>query len=218
MSEDPLCEKIISDAIWKKTRTGRGCGQAFARRSPSEDDGSGVSRSGPVLESHGNSLAGFALGVGQLGCGLHMRFRRWTERGVWQRLWQDLQAEPFAAARDLLMDSTTVRAHPHAAGARQKKRSRASSGPVSQGIYHRKSMPLLSTKTVPRRAARNRRAGARRPAIEALYERLDPDNVLEAAALDRGYDAEPHSGSDSGTRRHRSGGSAHAQSQPEAVL
>lgn len=51
---------------------------------------------------------------------VYMRFRRWEARGVWQRLWQILQSEAFAGARALFMDSTTVRAHPHAAGAPKK--------------------------------------------------------------------------------------------------
>ena len=51
---------------------------------------------------------------------VYMRFRRWEARGVWQRLWKNLQAEPFAQARGLLLDSTTVRAHHHAAGAPKK--------------------------------------------------------------------------------------------------
>jgi len=51
---------------------------------------------------------------------VYMRFRRWEERGVWRRLWKQLQTERFAQARDLLMDSTTVRAHQHAAGAPKK--------------------------------------------------------------------------------------------------
>lgn len=51
---------------------------------------------------------------------VYMRFRRWEARGVWQRLWKNLQAESFAGARTLLMDSTTVRAHQHAAGAQKK--------------------------------------------------------------------------------------------------
>lgn len=51
---------------------------------------------------------------------VYMRFRRWEERGVWRRLWQRLQSESFAQARHLLMDSTTVRAHQHAAGAPKK--------------------------------------------------------------------------------------------------
>ena len=51
---------------------------------------------------------------------VYMRFRRWEARGVWRRLWSHLQSEPFAQARALFMDSTTVRAHHHAAGARKK--------------------------------------------------------------------------------------------------
>ena len=57
-----------------------------------------------------------------LGCwhAVYMRFRRWEQRGVWQRLWKNLQSAPFAQARALFMDSTTVRAHHHAAGAPKK--------------------------------------------------------------------------------------------------
>ncbi len=51
---------------------------------------------------------------------VYMRFRRWEERGVWRRLWQVLQAERFAQASHLFIDSTTVRAHQHAAGAPKK--------------------------------------------------------------------------------------------------
>jgi len=54
---------------------------------------------------------------------VYMRFRRWEARGVWARLWKNLQAEPFAQARALLVDSTTVRAHQHAAGAPKKRAS-----------------------------------------------------------------------------------------------
>lgn len=51
---------------------------------------------------------------------VYMRFRRWEARGVWRRLWKNLQTERFAQARGLLVDSTTVRAHQHAAGAPKK--------------------------------------------------------------------------------------------------
>jgi transposase len=51
---------------------------------------------------------------------VYMRFRRWEKRGVWRRLWQSLQTEAFAEARTLFIDSTTVRAHQHAAGAPKK--------------------------------------------------------------------------------------------------
>ena len=51
---------------------------------------------------------------------VYMRFRRWQERGVWKKLWQSLQSDQFAGARELMIDSTTVRAHQHAAGAPKK--------------------------------------------------------------------------------------------------
>jgi transposase len=51
---------------------------------------------------------------------VYMRFRRWEARQVWKRLWELLQQERFAQARVLFIDSTTVRAHPHAAGAPKK--------------------------------------------------------------------------------------------------
>ena len=51
---------------------------------------------------------------------VYMKFRRWEARGVWKRLWNSLQSASFAQARDLFIDSTTVRAHQHAAGAPKK--------------------------------------------------------------------------------------------------
>ena len=47
---------------------------------------------------------------------IHRRFRRWAQKGIWQRLFEQLQ-EPELDW--LLLDSTVVRAHQHAAG--QKK-------------------------------------------------------------------------------------------------
>ncbi|MFE2586387.1 IS5 family transposase [Streptomyces sp. NPDC059378] len=51
------------------------------------------------------------------------RFRRWAKDGTWQRILTELQAQADAAGDiDWLVsvDSTTVRAHQHAAGARKK--------------------------------------------------------------------------------------------------
>ena len=49
----------------------------------------------------------------------YTRFKRWGESGVWQRV-----VEAVNGARDmevLMIDSTVVRAHQHAAGAQKKK-------------------------------------------------------------------------------------------------
>lgn len=51
---------------------------------------------------------------------VYMRFRRWERAGVWARFWAALQEEALEEARALFVDSTTVRAHQHAAGAPKK--------------------------------------------------------------------------------------------------
>ena len=55
---------------------------------------------------------------------VYSRFRRWQRAGVWDRVLAALQAEGDAAGElDWglhLLDGTTIRAHPHAAGAPKK--------------------------------------------------------------------------------------------------
>ena len=55
----------------------------------------------------------------------HSRLVRWQARGLWLRLLQALQAEAPAAQQVVwsvaAVDSTTVRAHQHAAGARRPR-------------------------------------------------------------------------------------------------
>jgi transposase len=58
---------------------------------------------------------------------VYNRFRRWVASGALRRLFEALTADPaFGEVRRVLIDSTIVRAHQHAAGARRKKKS---SGP-----------------------------------------------------------------------------------------
>src|SRR5919197_843113 len=48
------------------------------------------------------------------------RFRRWEARGLWRQVWEWLQRDGYHLARHLFIESTSVRAHQHAAGARKK--------------------------------------------------------------------------------------------------
>ena len=48
---------------------------------------------------------------------LPSEFGRWEGWGVWRKLWDHVQREAFTVAKDILIDSTMVRAHQHAAGA-----------------------------------------------------------------------------------------------------
>jgi transposase len=54
---------------------------------------------------------------------VYNRFRRWVASGGLRRLFEALTADPqFGDVRRVLVDSTIVRAHQHAAGARRKKK------------------------------------------------------------------------------------------------
>lgn len=71
---------------------------------------------------------------------VYTRFRRWQRARVWARVLQALQIDADARA-DLdwtlhLPDGTTIRAHPHAAGAKKGAVSRHSAG--AQGDFNTK--------------------------------------------------------------------------------
>src|SRR4051794_21198419 len=50
------------------------------------------------------------------------RFDRWARKGRWQKIFQHFQDEDLEW---LVLDSTIIRAHPHAAGAKKKATARA---------------------------------------------------------------------------------------------
>ena len=63
------------------------------------------------------------------------RFDRWSRAGVWQRLFEHVQDPDLEW---LLLDSTSVRAHQHAAGAR-KRGTRPSGGATARRSAARRS-------------------------------------------------------------------------------
>jgi transposase len=54
---------------------------------------------------------------------VYSRWLRWRDAGVWQRVWEALQAEAQGRGKIVwnmqMIDSTVVRAHQHAAGAKK---------------------------------------------------------------------------------------------------
>ena len=53
---------------------------------------------------------------------VYTRFRRWSRAGIWERILMALAQHPDAES--YMIDSTIVRAHQHAAGAKKAKRIR----------------------------------------------------------------------------------------------
>jgi transposase len=67
------------------------------------------------------------------------RFKRWSKSGVWSRVFQTIQVPELEA---LLLDSTAVRAHQHAAGASQKKGTKRS-GAHGAGSRPKSTLPVI---------------------------------------------------------------------------
>ena len=61
---------------------------------------------------------------------VHRRFRRWTKLGVWQDVFAAIQAPDWEW---ILVDSTIIKAHPHAAGQKKRPASRPRSGGAGAG-------------------------------------------------------------------------------------
>lgn len=57
---------------------------------------------------------------------VHKRFKRWSDNGVWQIIFNELAMS--ADTEWVMIDSTIVRAHQHAAGARKQ--------PMTRKIHH----------------------------------------------------------------------------------
>jgi transposase len=71
------------------------------------------------------------------------RFDRWSRKGTWKLVFDALQDPDLEW---LILDSTVIRAHPHAAGAAKKKTAlvgnRNSSWDAAEADLGRRSMPL----------------------------------------------------------------------------
>ena len=71
---------------------------------------------------------------------VHKRFMRWAQAGVWQMIFNTLSVDEDNEW--LMLDSTMIRAHQHAAGARKKYRNwyaRTRARKVKRGIYNQTS-------------------------------------------------------------------------------
>ena len=112
--------KIITDSIWEKLEPALAAAKHSAAGAPPDQSDREFVEAMLYLNRVGCPWRDLPPVLGKWHS-VYMRFRRWEERGVWLRLWEHLQTERFSDARALFIDSTTVRAHQHAAGAPKKK-------------------------------------------------------------------------------------------------
>ena len=85
---------------------------------------------------------------------VYQRAKRWRKAGVWDRLFDNLPTDnETAKVRRLFVDSTTIRAHPHAAGAKKRPmRPTTLSAAHAAGTRPRSTSPVL-TRTPPSRSS-----------------------------------------------------------------
>jgi len=110
-----MTRKVLSDAEWKKIEP----------LLPGKESDSGVTAADNRLFMEavlwiartGSPWRDLPLELGNWHT-TYTRFNRWSKKGVWHRVMVALSQEPDL--QELMIDSTVVRAHQHAAGAKKK--------------------------------------------------------------------------------------------------
>lgn len=113
------------------------------------------------------------------------RFDRWSRQGVWQRIFEAVHDPDLRA---LILDSTNVRAHPHAAGA--KKEPDGSGGQsgeafgMSRGGWGTKAHVAATGEGLPVRITLTPGNAHDASQVAELIEGLRPDAVIADKAYD----------------------------------
>jgi len=122
---------------------------------------------------------------------VYHRFRRWEKSGIWQHLWEHLQADEFSGAKQVFIDSTTVRAHQHAAGALKKKGGQQAQalGRSCGGFTSKIHIGCIDENTPVSIVIS---AGQRHDTsvFELVFEGIPQPHSLSDAIMDRGYDSD----------------------------
>lgn len=118
--QEQASRNMISDAQWKQLEEAIKKAKHSQAGAPPEQDDREFLEAVLWIARTGSPWRDLPSALGYWHA-VYMRFRRWETRGVWKNLWGALQAKEFVGARRLFIDSTTVRAHQHAAGAPKKR-------------------------------------------------------------------------------------------------
>ncbi len=99
------------------------------------------------------------------------RFARWRDLGVFEAVFAALAESGAAEERVQMLDSTTVRAHQHAAGAKGGSKTKRWAVPVAGS---RPSCTCAATRAACRSPWSSRRARRTRPAPSRTWSRTSP--------------------------------------------
>jgi transposase len=126
---------------------------------------------------------------------LYMRWRRWVEAGVPERAAQAiLAARQTAGDFDpalALLDSTVVRAHQHAAGARKKSgAAQPALGRSRGGLSTKIHLVAVDERTALAMSLSAGQANDAPPGERLVAEVVTPDAQIQALCADRAYDSD----------------------------
>ena len=121
---------------------------------------------------------------------VYQRFRRWHKAGYWAAIFVIIPGE-LADVERLLLDSTTVRAHPHAAGA-----PKATGGQEAQGLgrsrggFTSKLHIAAADENTPVAIVLTPGQVHDAAAFDELKQAVPPDCHPKEAVADKGYDSD----------------------------
>jgi transposase len=118
------------------------------------------------------------------------RFDRWARKGIWQKVFDVLQDPDLEW---LILDSTIIRAHPHAAGARKKADGTGGQNEQalgrSRGGFGTKIHAVVSGLMLPVRLLLSGGQAADVSYATPLLDAVPAEAAVQAVIADKGYDS-----------------------------
>jgi transposase len=119
---------------------------------------------------------------------IYTRYRRWGAAGVWTRMWEELHKQQLDNAFMCFFDSTTIRAHQHAAGAPGKTAEESALGRSKGGLTTKIHVATVDEKIAISIVLTPGNSNDCTQ-FQSVYENIPEENTIQAAALDKGYDS-----------------------------
>ncbi len=181
--------KIISNSLWQELEPAVAAAKHSQAGAPGEMSEREFQRSGAPSPAHREPVAGFATRIGLLACRLHALPALGSARGLAAALAESAKGSLRRGPRLTPGFDHGESASPCGWRVKKKDPSDQALGRSRGGLstkIHAATLDencAVAVHLTPGQAHDGRQ-------FESLYESLAPDNVLEAAILDRGYDAD----------------------------
>ena len=181
---------LLTDSIWKRIEKVLNDIKNKVGRPPEISDRMFIeavlyiARTGIPWRDLPHSLGNFST--------IYNRLRRWRRNGIWQQLWQRLEADEIQFAENLFIDSTCVRAHQHAAGASKETGGQCQQalGRSAGGFPTKIHLGCLDEKNAISIVLTGGEAADGKQ-FNAVFNELPENHDLKKGIMDKAYDSNP---------------------------